>query len=267
MGCSSSKGGYPAELPDGVVLGPGVEILGEQSTAAVQETVDMASRSYAGTATAAPPTEFDWMLPQFPDRADPAQQKERSHRCAATIAYCVNFGFVIGSRGLVLIARDDAEAKVKGVAVVHFYPEGWTPSKNGMFAQTNAAMKAGKYVPWDKAQQEFTSEKGRDGALQKVLASLHGKHAAGPHIYVEILAVDPDAQGQGVGSKLMRTVSAIADAAKLPVYLECDSGKNQAVYQKFGYATVGTEAVKFDDKGVVSEMPGEMCAMRRELKE
>jgi hypothetical protein len=28
------------------------------------------------------------------------------------------------------------------------------------------------------------------------------------------------------------------------VYLECDPGKNEAVYQKLGYTTVGKEALK-----------------------
>jgi hypothetical protein len=42
-----------------VALPGGVEILGESSAADVQETADMAGRSYAGTAAAAPPAEFD----------------------------------------------------------------------------------------------------------------------------------------------------------------------------------------------------------------
>ena len=257
MGCGSSKGPYPADLPEGVVLPEGIEILGSNNTAAVQETVDMAARSYAGTEQAAAPAEFAWQFgPELSDAADPAQQKERAHSLSATMAYCIHYAFLLGDRGLVLIAREST--KIIGHCVVHFYSEGWKPA--GGFAQMKAAGNAGA-SKWSKSQQDFTSSK-KDAALAKVLASLHKAHASGPHIYVEVLAVDPDAQGKGVGGKMMRAVNAIADAAKLQLYLECDCGKNEAVYQKLGYAKVGTEtlAVEKDATSV------QMCAMRRECR-
>ena len=260
MGCGSSKGPYPAGLPAGAGdLPDGVQILGQNDAAAVQETSDMAGRSFAGTASAAPPAEFDWLFgPELSDRTDPTQQKERAHCASASMAVCVHFAFQLGDRGLVLVARDTSEGnKIVGHVVIEFHPVGWKPL--GSFAQMKAVMNAGA-SKWTKAQQDFTSSK-RDKALQKVLSSLHKAHASGPHMYVLAVAVDPDAQGKGVGGKLMRAINKIADAAKLPLYLECDSGKNEAVYQKFGYTTVGKEKVEKVDG---SEMPGEMCAMRRE---
>ena len=257
MGCGGSKGPYPAGLPAGVALPEGVEVLSSNSATDVQETVDMAARSYAGTEQAPAPAEFAWQFgPDLADPADPAQQKGRAHCLTATMAYCIHYAFLLGDRGLVLIAREPT--KIVGHCVLHFYSEGWKPA--GGFAQMKAGGNAG-YSKWSKAQQDFTSSK-KDVALQKVLANLHKAHASGPHIYVEVLAVDPDSQGKGVGGKLMRLVSAIADAAKLSLYLECDCGKNEAVYQKFGYAKVGTETLAVGTE----KTSVQMCAMRRECK-
>lgn len=53
------------------------------------------------------------------------------------------------------------------------------------------------------------------------------------HWYVQVLGVSPDAQGKGVGRRLMK--AAIAIAGETPLYLECHDG-NVAFYKKLGYA-------------------------------
>merc|ERR1719171_781000 len=86
--------------------------------------------------------------------------------------------------------------------------------------------------------------------LDKVCQSLHKKHASQPHIFLQIVAVDPEVQGQGVAGKMMRAVSAIGDALKLPLYLECSGGGHEeAVYQKLGFTTSGKEDFIVKEKG------------------
>jgi ribosomal protein S18 acetylase RimI-like enzyme len=53
-----------------------------------------------------------------------------------------------------------------------------------------------------------------------------------PHWYVQVLGVSNDAQGKGVGRKLMN--AAIAIAGETPLYLECHDG-NVSFYKKMGY--------------------------------
>jgi ribosomal protein S18 acetylase RimI-like enzyme len=53
-----------------------------------------------------------------------------------------------------------------------------------------------------------------------------------PHWYVQVLGVSTDAQGKGVGRKLMD--AAIAIARETPLYLECHDG-NVSFYKKMGY--------------------------------
>lgn len=57
------------------------------------------------------------------------------------------------------------------------------------------------------------------------IEEMHGKHASGSHVYVNVMAVHPDAQGKGLCGKLMRQVNVYADKQKLPLYLETSGQK------------------------------------------
>jgi len=56
---------------------------------------------------------------------------------------------------------------------------------------------------------------------------------------VDIMAVVPEAQGQGYTSRLMRAVSRAADAEGVPCYLEASSERNTRIYGRFGYEVRG----------------------------
>ena len=74
---------------------------------------------------------------------------------------------------------------------------------------------------------------GKKGAeLQKAMAAAR---PAAPHWYLAALAVAPEAQGQGIGTALLRAGLARCDTAGAAAYLEC---LEQLVpyYQRFGFA-------------------------------
>jgi len=59
-----------------------------------------------------------------------------------------------------------------------------------------------------------------------------------PHWYLWLLGVDPDSQGQGIGSALMQPGLQSADRDRLPCYLETMTERDVAFYQKRGFEIV-----------------------------
>lgn len=61
------------------------------------------------------------------------------------------------------------------------------------------------------------------------------------HWHVELVGVEPDLQGQGIGSRLMDAVLQQADAAGEPAYLETDTPENVAFYRRRGFEITGED--------------------------
>ena len=67
------------------------------------------------------------------------------------------------------------------------------------------------------------------------------RHLREPHFYLFVLGVDPDLQGRGLGKALLRSLSARADEARLPCFLETDRESSVTLYRSVGYEVVGDE--------------------------
>jgi ribosomal protein S18 acetylase RimI-like enzyme len=61
------------------------------------------------------------------------------------------------------------------------------------------------------------------------------KHPHEPHWYLNVLGIDPELQGRGFGSHLMRPALRRCDRERLPAYLETDTEPNVALYQRHGF--------------------------------
>ncbi len=61
------------------------------------------------------------------------------------------------------------------------------------------------------------------------------KHPHEPHWYLAVLGVDPSRQGRGYGSHLMAPVLERCDVERLPAYLETDTERNVALYERHGF--------------------------------
>jgi ribosomal protein S18 acetylase RimI-like enzyme len=64
---------------------------------------------------------------------------------------------------------------------------------------------------------------------------LKRRHMQGPHHYLFMLGVDPEQQGHGYGSLLLRDLASRADADGLPCYLETDKLSSVRLYERHGY--------------------------------
>ena len=73
-----------------------------------------------------------------------------------------------------------------------------------------------------------------------VLEQMGAAHPRYPHWYLPWLGVDPGAQGQGLGSRLLEECLTRVDADRLPAYLETPNPRTIAFYERHGFDVVGT---------------------------
>jgi GNAT superfamily N-acetyltransferase len=71
-----------------------------------------------------------------------------------------------------------------------------------------------------------------------MISRIESMHPHEPHWYLATLGTDPDAQGRGIGSALMRPVLDHCDAEGLPAYLESSKERNVPFYARHGFAVV-----------------------------
>lgn len=64
-----------------------------------------------------------------------------------------------------------------------------------------------------------------------------------PHVHLGPVAVLPEWQGHGVGSKLLRAHVTAMDEAGQVGYLETDKDVNVTIYERFGYVVTGAQDV------------------------
>ena len=75
--------------------------------------------------------------------------------------------------------------------------------------------------------------------LEAEFDAARAEHTAGPHCYVPLLGVRPDAQGKGLSRAVLKPVFDRADREGVPVYLETVPEANVAIYKKLGFELVG----------------------------
>jgi GNAT superfamily N-acetyltransferase len=65
-------------------------------------------------------------------------------------------------------------------------------------------------------------------------------HPSEPHWYLPLIGVDPAHQGKGHGDALMSHALQRCDRDKVPAYLESTNPRNISLYQRHGFAALGT---------------------------
>ena len=75
-------------------------------------------------------------------------------------------------------------------------------------------------------------------------------HPRGPHWYLFAIGVDPDHQGRGVGSALLRAVLDTCDARGEAAYLEASTRENARLYERHGFRATGEVAFAPGGPGV-----------------
>jgi GNAT superfamily N-acetyltransferase len=76
--------------------------------------------------------------------------------------------------------------------------------------------------------------------LFAVVEEMGSYHPKGAHWYLPLIGVEPSQQGRGVGSVLLRHALEAADRDRLPAYLESSNPRNVPLYERHGFALLGT---------------------------
>lgn len=64
-------------------------------------------------------------------------------------------------------------------------------------------------------------------------------HPHEPHWYLPLIGVDPTKQRRGYGTALLQHALQRCDADGLPAYLESGNPRNNPLYERFGFETIG----------------------------
>ena len=76
---------------------------------------------------------------------------------------------------------------------------------------------------------------------------VHNKCIQDLHRYIVLIGVDPEKQGSGYGSKLLRPVLEDAKQKGLPVFLETHGEHNVEIYKHYGFKVVSTDVIPGSD--------------------
>jgi ribosomal protein S18 acetylase RimI-like enzyme len=155
-------------------------------------------------------------------------------------AVAVTFGFVALSVSLKYGEVYASSAKMEGVSA--WLPPGKAPLGGWQIIRS---------VPLSVLFRFGRQGASRMQAYGRYIDNLHRKLVPYPHWYLQIIGVDPKYQGQGFSSRLVRPVLERIDRERMPCFLETNTGKNVAIYRRFGFEVVsedkmpGTEVTSF----------------------
>lgn len=119
----------------------------------------------------------------------------------------------------------------KGVAL-------WAPGKIklGFLAQLKMLPKIFSITGWSRFKRGLRTF----GLMEK-------HHPKGPHYYLFVVGVDPDKQGLGYSSAVVRPILERCDVEGMGAYLESSNQKNVPLYEHWGFQVV--ETLHLGDKG------------------
>ena len=109
----------------------------------------------------------------------------------------------------------------------------WIPpgrSASGFVDQLRMLPALAELTGWSRMRQASSALE----ALERRRRAL----APTPHWYLSALGVEPERQGEGIGSALLAPVLAEADTAGLACYLETAVGRNVLLYERHGFDVV-----------------------------
>jgi len=153
-------------------------------------------------------------------RGDPAETRLRVlQRCM------LGFAEAVRRHGVAEVVKERAEISAVSLA---FPPGGYPPP-----LRAELMIAAGPLLSGPRRVLRFA----------RAHDQIHQRHPRYPHWYLWMLGVEPERQGQGLGSALLKSLSARADSERAPCYLETDRASAVRLYERHGYAVLSDEVL------------------------
>jgi GNAT superfamily N-acetyltransferase len=108
------------------------------------------------------------------------------------------------------------------VATALWLPPGVLPDEEALVAQVEESIPARERA-----------------AIFAVFEQMDAWHPRDPSWHLPLIGTDPDHQGKGHGTRLLRYALSICDQQQLPAYLEATSPKNISLYERHGFEALG----------------------------
>jgi GNAT superfamily N-acetyltransferase len=83
--------------------------------------------------------------------------------------------------------------------------------------------------------------------LLQALSTIERNHPREPHYYLPFVGVEPESQGKGIGTALLRPILDRCDREGMPAYLEASTPRNRACYLRQGFEV--TEEFRYPKGG------------------
>jgi len=119
----------------------------------------------------------------------------------------------------------------------------WLPPGQTTITTTRYLSSGFLRLPLFMGWENFNKAKTSDDLILKV----HSELMPNPHWYLWVIAVDPDHQGEGIGSRLLAPGFEQADTGKLPCYVETHAEANHTFYAGNGFELIHTQIVPGSD--------------------
>ena len=87
---------------------------------------------------------------------------------------------------------------------------------------------------------EDTVKARRKDGMFSMFEQMDNFHPREAHWHLPLIGVDPAHQGQGIGAALLTHVLKTCDSQKMLAYLEATSAQNIRLYERHGFAALGT---------------------------
>ena len=75
------------------------------------------------------------------------------------------------------------------------------------------------------------------------LNRMEARHPGQPHVFLQTIGVDPEFQGMGYGSALLKALTRQWDAQGIPAYLETSREANLGFYEKHGFRVISSASL------------------------
>lgn len=148
------------------------------------------------------------------------QRKDRNQKLGDYFNFRINYGIIYGE----VYA---ATPKIEGLAV-------WISNENSQMTQFKM-LRAGGMRLYRKMGKEIISKMME---IEKYTSKIHHRNATMPHWHLTPIGVDPEHQGKGFASKLIRAMLNRLDQEEIACFLETQSKKNVEIYKHFDFKIV-----------------------------